>query len=141
MELFKFSFPKIGRLQIYGERLNTGYDFLIQSNSKDNNIEQLIFLDSRGVGREFEGSLAEKIVKKIYLKKRYMILCRPLKLTTWATLFNLLSCNKLKPQKIITNMGFVDFTPQKKNLLENAIRQVEHQIGKNVAKAKFAEKY
>lgn len=69
------------------------------------------------------------------------MICRPLKLTLWATLVGFLALNKIKISKIITNLGFVDFTPKKKNILKNAIRQIEAVCGKNVAKYFFVENY
>ena len=38
-------------------------------------------------------------------------------------------------------MGFVDFTPKKKSVLEDAVQQIEGVIGKNVAEPSFVEKY
>lgn len=38
-------------------------------------------------------------------------------------------------------MGFVDFTPKKKDILKSAIRQIESVCGKNVARYFFVENY
>ncbi len=141
MEVLEFPCTNIGQLRIYGKRLNTGLDFLIKCNAKDNKIDKLVFLDSRGVGREFNGSLAEKIITRIDLNSSYIMVCRPLELTTWATLSNFMALNSIKPQKIITNMGFVDFTPKKVALLEDAIKQTDYIIGKKVARPIFAGNY
>ena len=141
MEVLEFPCPNIGRLKVYGNRLNTGFDFLIKCNARDNKIDELVFLDSRGMGREFRGSLAEKIITRTDLNGSYVMVCRPLELTTWATLVNFMALNSIKPRKIITNMGFVDFTPKKPNLLDDAVEQVNYIIGKEVAKSIFAENY
>jgi len=126
---------------MYGERFNTGLDFQIMSNAKGNEVDELVFLDSRGIGREFRGSLAEKIITRTDLNGSYVMVCRPLELTTWATLVNFMALNSIKPRKIITNMGFVDFTPKKPNLLDDAVEQVNYIIGKEVANSIFAENY
>jgi len=141
MEVLEFPCPNIGRLKVYGNRLNTGSDFLVKCNARDNKIDELVFLDSRGVGRELNGSLADKIITRIDLNSSYVMVCRPLELTTWATLSNFIALNSIKPRKIITNMGFVDFTPKKLNLLEDAIKQVDYIIGKKVAKSIFEDNY
>ena len=141
MEVFKVSCPNIRWIKAFGERPHKDFDSFVKCNAVDNNIEELVFLDSRGVGRSFSGLLAEKIITKNHLKKSYILVCRPLELTTWATLINFISLNELNPKKIITNMGLVDFTPKKKHLLKDAIQQVDYLIGKKVAKAIFAEKY
>jgi hypothetical protein len=141
MEVLEFPCPNIGRVKFYGNRLNTGLDFLIKCNAIDNEVDKLVFLDSRGVGREFNGSLAEKIITRMDLKSSYIMVCRPLELTTWATLSNFMALNSIKPRKIITNMGFVDFTPKKLALLEDAIKQVDYIIGEKVAKSIFADNY
>lgn len=141
MEVLEFQCPNIGLLKMYGERFNTGLDFQIMSDAKGNEVDELVFLDSRGMGREFRGSLAEKIITRTDLNGGYVMVCRPLELTTWATLVNFMALNSLKPRKIITNMGFVDFTPKKLNLLDDAVEQVNYIIGKEVAKSIFAENY
>jgi hypothetical protein len=52
-----------------------------------------------------------------------------------------LHLNSIEPAEIITNVGFVDFTPKKWAVVEEAIRQVEMLMGGGVAKARFVEKY
>jgi len=70
-----------------------------------------------------------------------MLVCRPLDLTTWATLLNFLVANALEPGCIVTNVGFVDFTPKKQSILEDAIRQVETRLGPGIADSRFVESY
>lgn len=69
------------------------------------------------------------------------MVCRPLELTTWATLVNFMHFNKLAPQTLVTNMGFVDFTPKKQIILEDAIQQIEAVMGQDIATFDFAENY
>lgn len=128
--------PNFGQLEIVGDRLNDGNDFVVRSNGRPDALDYLLFLDSRGIGRGFEGSLADRLVSDISQRgARYLLLCRPLELTTWATLINFITLNKINPSKIVTNMGFVDFTPKKQSILKNASQQVEFFIGKSVAES------
>lgn len=128
--------PNFGRLEVVGDRLNDGNDFVVRSSGRRDVLDYLLFLDSRGIGRGFEGSLADRLVSQISQRGgRYLLLCRPLELTTWATLINFITLNKLNPAKIVTNMGFVDFTPKKQSILQNASQQVEFLVGKGVAES------
>ena len=140
MEPLDFPCPNIGRLKVFGNRLHDGHDFVVKSNAKSSTVDYLVFLDSRGISREFEGSLADKLITQIaQIGGSYLLVCRPLELTTLATLINFMAISTVKPAKIITNMGFVDFTPKKKAILEDAMQQVNFIIGKGIATAGFAE--
>jgi len=142
MRLIKFVCPGLGSLQLVAERLHEGYDFVVRSNAEHPKFDYLLFFDSRGISREFEHSLADKLIKKILqLEKTYLLICRPLKLTVWATLVGFMALNRMNPSKIITNMGFVDFTPKKKSILEDVVQQVNTVFGEEVASAYFIEHY
>lgn len=142
MRPIELACPAIGPLKVMGKRLHDGRDFVIRSNAENAAIDYLLFLDSRGISREFKESLADKLITRIsQLGKTYLLVCRPLELTIWATLIGFLALNKLNPAKIITNMGFVDFTPKKKSILEDAVQQVESVVGQGVAVAYFVENY
>ena len=125
-----------------GDKLNDGHDFVVHSNASSNIIDYLYFLDSRGISRCFEGSLAEMLIDRaLQTGKTYLCICRPLELNIWATLIGFLALNQIKPVNIITNMGFVDFTPKKNLILQDIVRQVDAVVGKDVANACFAENY
>lgn len=142
MRPIEFACPGLGPLQVMGERLHDGHDFVVCSNTDNAAIDYLLFLDSRGVSREFEQSLADKLITRISQSgKTYLLVCRPLELTIWATLIGFLALNKLNPVKIITNMGFVDFTPKKQSMLQDALCQVESAVGLGVAETCFVEDY
>lgn len=128
------------KLKFLGEKFYSGADYFIRANSNDNNIDYLIFLDSRGISKGFNESLVKSILECLE-EKKYIAICRPLNLTTWATLYNFLSVNSICPNTIITNMGFVDFTPKKKSLLDEAIAQVEFRLGSKVTQVVFQENY
>ncbi len=125
-----------------GRRLHYGHDFVIRSNAKSTFFDYLLFFDSRGVSREFDQSLADQLITSISRSgKTYLLICRPLELTLWATLIRFLTLNKLCPGKIITNMGFVDFTPKKQSILRDAVLQVEAAVGFGVAETCYVEDY
>lgn len=138
----EFVSPNIGRLRVIGDRLHDGHDFVVLADTKSNVFDFLIFLDSRGICREFDHSLADKLISRITQTKRtYLLICRPLELTIWATLIGFFAINRLSPAKIITNMGFVDFTPKKLSVLLDAAKQVELSVGKGVADSCFVEDF
>lgn len=140
MQPIEFACPRLGPLKVIGERLHEGHDFVVQSNAESAVIDYLLFLDSRGISREFEHSLADKLTARFsQLGKTYLLICRPLELTIWATLIGFLVLNKLAPAKIITNMGFVDFTPKKLSIVQDAVRQIESVVDQGVAETCFAE--
>jgi hypothetical protein len=128
--------PNFGALTVVGDRLHEGSDFFVHANGRQEVLDCLVFLDSRGVSAGFEHSLANRLIS--YISRaggHYLLLCRPLELTTWATLVNFMKLNELNPSKIVTNMGFVDFTPKKSAVLKDATQQVEFFVGRGVAKS------
>jgi len=142
MRLIEFECSDFGTIRFYGSQLHSGHDCIFKSNAKNSNIDFLVFFDSRGVSSSYKNSLADKIVKQIELNgASYLLICRPVNLTTWATLVNFIKINELSPSKIITNLGFVDFTPKKFDIINEAIEQVQFSMGKDIAFAKFAQKY
>jgi len=142
MKAIELNCQNFRKLKVIGSQIHNGDDFIIKSNAKNSKINLLIFLDSRGVGSDFDRSLAKKVINQIAENGlSYLLICRPLNLTTWATLLNFININELNPAMIITNMGFVDFTPKKAAILKDAIEQVEFSIGKGVVTTGFAEHY
>ena len=133
---------KIENLNIYfyDKSFNQNRDFLVSTNSKNHNYHILIFLDSRGFSLESEKNLIT-FFKKKFIKKKYLIISRPLEMTTWATLINFLKLNqKIKYKYLITNMGFNDFTPKKKKFALNVQKQAKLFLKKNM-KIEYLEKY
>ena len=142
MKVIEFACPSIGPLKIFGDRLHDGKDFFVRSNSKSTTLDYLIFFDSRGLSPDFNTSLSKMLIEKISeLGKTYLLVCRPLNLTIWASLVGFINLNKLKPTKIITNMGFVDFTPKKHQILEDVVRQIDSVIGRHTAVSYFIENF
>lgn len=129
-------------LQFYGDQLNSRPDFLIKTNCSPDKVEVLIFFDSRGISSDYNGSVAERIVQKLENKKeRYLLVSRPLEITTWMTLYNFVRLNNIKPIKIITNMGFVDFTPKKIEVIEKSTIQYNCFFSNAEADVHFVERY
>ncbi len=141
LRLIEVDCPEFGPVSFLGRRLHVGHDYLIRANCARDALDVLVFLDSRGIGAAFDGSLAQRILTRLEDSRRYLAICRPLELTTWATLFNFVSANALRPKQIITNMGFVDFTPKKQEVLVDALRQVEARMGAGLAQAQPVERY
>lgn len=140
MDAFSLECPGYQPLRFVGERPHEGHDRLLTSNAHGHEVDLLCFLDSRGVSGEFSSSLARQLIGHAEARQQhYVMICRPLELTTWATLVNFLAANPIRPRQIVTNMGFVDFTPKKPDILVDAMRQVEARIGRDVATATFVE--
>ena len=140
--LCEFHCPKYGDLKVVARTLNDGHDFVSFANTDGDDIDTLLFFDSRGISRKYEGSLAQLLCKHLDAKRQtYMLVCRPLELTIWATLIGFCSNNSIRPKRIVTNMGFVDFTPKKLNKLSDARWQSEVVLNKGVATASKLETY
>lgn len=110
-------------IKLWGDRLYQGPDQYIFASCPLPQVKYLFFFDSRGISGEWETSLLKSILS--YVKEDYLIVARPLELTTWATLYNFLNLNSLSFERIITNIGIVDYTPKKKILCENMMAQVK----------------
>ncbi len=127
-------------LKFFGNAPYVGHDRLLRSNAEAGPIDILFFLDSRGVSGQLEGSLTERLLSFSAERQwRCLMICRPLELTIWASLLNFLALNEIRPSRIVTNMGFVDFTPKKPEILDDAMAQVAHRLGQDAATAVFLE--
>jgi hypothetical protein len=139
--LIKYYINKQETLLFYGNELNSKHDFKISSNGFIKNIDTLIFFDSRGVSRQFDNSLVDQIIQNLPKGHIYLLVSRPLEITTWMTLYNFIRLNKIRPKRIITNMGFVDFTPKKMSIIDKSVCQYDLYFEKRDAEIKFLEKY
>lgn len=100
--------------QVIASRRGKTYDFLI-------------FTDSRGLVsiQDHSNSYVKLLMKYLKIKKlNYLMVSRPKNLTIFVTLYNFLKNNiDLKFKKLITNLGFVDFTPKSEsNIRDNQIQ-------------------
>lgn len=100
-------------------------------NIKSNNIDYLIFFDSRGLtvnNENYENSYLYKFLDKIKKNnKTYIAISRPKNVTILESLINFLKNNKkFKFQILITNLGFVDYTPKKLDVINDMKLQLNN---------------
>jgi HAD superfamily hydrolase (TIGR01549 family) len=102
------------------------------SNIRDiKEIDYLIYLDSRGLTIDedsYQHSFMYQCIKELEKRnKTYLAISRPKNLMTFATLLNFLDLNDdLQFSNLITNVGFVDFTPKKNVFIQDMILQASH---------------
>lgn len=129
-------------LRFVADEMHDGHDSLLLANSARRQVDYLFFLDSRGISRGFAGSIADRATQFVARQgSTFILVNRPVELTTWATLVNFLTINEISARVLVTNMGFVDFTPKKKATLERAVEQVRSMAGSDQATISFLEKY
>lgn len=128
-------------LKFFGEEFNNRHDRLIASNVPISKATRLIFLDSRGISKSYAESLIRLCHEQWRDSIGYITVIRPFEITTWLTLYNFLKLNSLGVEEIITNMGFVDFTPKKKSIIEKSTYQCTLFFSKNDAIIRPLENY
>lgn len=99
-------------------------------------VDFLIFTDSRGSAIEdFESKeycWTDGLIKKLERDNfSYLFVSRPKDLTVFFTLLNFLELTPLKFKYLVTNMGFVDFTPKKKIYSEDILTQTPNSFNRN----------
>ena len=105
---------------------NKNSDFRILCSNISNNYDLLIFTDSKGtsIGDCANKEWTIQIINNFKLnKKTFLFISRPKEITTFFTLLNFLKLNKIKFQNLISNVGFVDFTPKKEEFIDDIITQ------------------
>ena len=104
---------------------NDNSDFYISSNMGLNlkKYDLLLFTDSKGINLYDDISWTRSIIE--HLKEKYSILfiSRPKEMTVFFTLINFLKLNNIKFKYLITNIGFVDTTPKKKEFINDIVGQ------------------
>lgn len=86
----------------------------------------LIFTDSKGSVSDIPGSpcwtdmLAEQLSSE---GRSCLLIVRPKVLTTFFTLLNFMAGNRITFRSLITNVGFVDFTPKKEEYMIDIMDQ------------------
>ena len=123
--LIEIVYNKTHSLSIVGDKIHQGHDYFLKCNISNENPDIFILMDSRGLSKSYEKSLAKMFVN-YFSKEKYLLIVRPLEFTTWATLYNTLSVNNLNPKVIITNVGIVDCTPKKKSICESILSQINY---------------
>jgi hypothetical protein len=140
MKILEYKLSDTNVIKFYTNILNSGHDFYITSNCDVEEVDILVFFDSRGISSCFNGSIVEKLIN-YFENVNYLIVSRPIEITTWVSLYNFMKLNNIKPKKIITNMGFVDFTPKKMSVIEDIISQYGLFFDKKELNIDFIEKY
>lgn len=108
---------------------NSTGDFLLKSANLDVNkkIDALIFADSRGSCLE-DMDVGWAPLLFDFLKKEnlsVLLVVRPKDCTVFLTLMNFLRLNKLKFNYLIAQVGLVDFTPKKSEVIDDILGQRE----------------
>lgn len=110
----------------YGELSNSPENLVIKSKTSEY-YDYLIFMDSRGAKVE-KNSTSFIDLLRIYFEKMefsYLIVSRPLNLTIVASLLSFFDNTIIKFGRVVTNVGFVDTTPKKKNTLLDIKSQLD----------------
>ena len=117
-------------------------DYAFFSNTTSN-FSYLVYLDSRGSRSQFEDQINFATLLKDYFntkKETYRIIVREFNLTTFLTLMKYLKNVDLKTTTLITNVGFVDYTPKKIEILNEFILNGK-EIGVEIEPKKVETKY
>lgn len=109
-------------------RENRRRDFVLRlynPGSQKCKIKVLIFADSRGTYiKQIDASWALRLFD--YLKKRgvsALLVVRPRDCTVFLTLLNFLELNKLHFNYLVSQIGLVDFTPKKAEIINDILAQ------------------
>lgn len=111
----------------FGEKtLSNDFKIITNSNNKFSEIDVLIFLDSRG--QKSNDDNTETLLTQLYNHyashgSSVLAISRPYASTTFASLINVVNENKIQAKELITNVGFVDFTPKKIEIIEDVLSQ------------------
>ena len=128
-------------LLFYGDEINHRHDLFIKANCALKDVNTLFFFDSRGISRNYENSLINLIIEECNDSLNYLIIGRPLEITIWVTLYNFIRMNNLNLKRVVTNMGFVDFTVKKKAIIQQSLYQCELYFPTAKSQIYFVEQY
>jgi hypothetical protein len=126
-------------------KLNTSGDLLIDACNLGytNKIDVLMFADSRGTNiNDIDNSWTRQLFN--YLEKRdfsCLVAVRPRDCTVFLTLLNFLKLNNLCFNYLVAQIGFVDFTPKKSEVIDDILSQNECFCGQNEFKIEKLNKY
>lgn len=102
---------------------------VIMSDDNITSFDYLVFVDSRGlVSIDGEENSYLNLLKKYFTQRKisFLMISRPKHLTVFATLCNFLVLNSnLKFKRLITNIGFVDYTPKKTSNIDDIGLQIK----------------
>jgi len=113
---------------------NDGEDFVILSSDHDlrDHYDFLVFTDSKGmtllqedVRNTWTYMFAQDRIKTGY---SVLLITRPKIITVFFTLVNFVRNNGVKFTYLVTNLGFVDHTPKKREFLDDIVQQLPEQF-------------
>ena len=107
---------------------NNGKDFRVLTSTADitQSYDVLVFTDSKGssISEQGEQCWTDMLISQLIEKgMSCLFVSRPKELTTFFTLINFLNNNLLSFRYLITNVGFVDFTPKKEEFMTDILSQ------------------
>ncbi len=140
-QILTYNVQDLYSVKFFADELNSRPDFHIYTNSDSRAIDILIFFDSRGVSSSYEHSIVDRIINSVRHEQKFLLVARPLEITTWMTLYNFMKMNDITPKKVVTNMGFVDFTPKKMSIIEKSLIQYNYYFSQDQAQIEFLEHY
>lgn len=94
----------------------------------------LLYLDSRGSAVEVPGerTWVDLFTERLDQRKlSYLCICRPKELTVVFSLLNFFVLNRIRVHCLLTNIGFVDMTPKKKDFVQDILGQMSEDLGKD----------
>ena len=106
-------------------QLNNEFRILSNKDKSDKEYEYLIFTDSKGNCEENFYSWVDQLTDKLKINNvSFLLITRPKEMTIFFSLINFLNNNNdIKFKYLITNIGFVDTTPKKREFINDIFDQ------------------
>lgn len=105
-------------------QLNNEFRILSNKDKLDKEYEYLIFTDSKGNGEENFYTWTDQLIDRLKINRiSFLLITRPKVMTIFFSLVNFLNHNDIKFKCLITNIGFVDTTPKKKEFINDIFDQ------------------
>lgn len=127
-----------------GEKSTSSENQIFKS-CRDYKADYLLFFDSRALATNeptYKDTILFHLIEILNQNNiSYIAISRPKNVTIFATLFNFLNLNpKLQFKFLITNLGFVDCTPKKQEIIDDMLLQVNQFVNFNnkiISKEKY----
>ena len=106
-------------------QLNNEFRVVSNKDKSEKEYEYLIFTDSKGNCEENFYSWTDQLIDRLKNKSiSFLLITRPKEMTVFFSLINFLNNNDdIKFKYLITNIGFVDTTPKKKEFINDIFDQ------------------
>ena len=104
---------------------NHEFRILTNKNLSEKEYEYLIFTDSKGNCEENFSSWTDQLIDRLKINGvSFLLITRPKEMTIFFSLINFLNNNNdIKFKYLITNIGFVDTTPKKREFINDIFDQ------------------